>query len=115
MDREAVDGAGGVEMPSLQHSDLLTEFSPFDRSSLKDAIDRLLDQFESLGAELTDLREATNLIPAVAAAALTALAAEVALRRRRARDETAGTPAEDSEEELARFAGFPNLWNLGEL
>jgi hypothetical protein len=48
------------------------------------------------------------------ATALTTLAVEVALRRWRARDEANGAPAEDAEEELARFAGFPNLWSLGE-
>src|SRR5271166_1226905 len=107
-------GAGDVEMPSLRYSDLLTEFLPFDRSFVENAIDRFLDRFESLGGELTDLRETTNLVPAVAATALTALAVEVALRRWRARDEANGAPAEDVEEELARFAGFPNLWSLGE-
>jgi hypothetical protein len=107
-------GAGDVEMPSLRYSDLLTEFLPFDRSFVENAIDRFLDRFESLGAELTDLRETTNLVPAVAATALTTLAVEVALRRWRARDEANGAPAEDAEEELARFAGFPNLWSLGE-
>jgi len=112
MDMET-DG-GAVKMPLPRFSDLLTEFLPFDRSSLENAIDRFLDRFEGLGAGLTDLREPTNLVPAVAATALTALAAEVALRRLRARDQAKGAPAEDSEEELARFAGFPNLWNLGE-
>jgi len=107
-------GAGDVEMPSLRYSDLLTEFLPFDRSFVENTIDRFLDRFESLGAELTDLRETTNLVPAVAATALTTLAVEVALRRWRARDEANGAPAEDAEEELARFAGFPNLWSLGE-
>ena len=107
-------GAGDVEMPSLRCSDLLTEFLPFDRSFVENAIDRFLDRFESLGGELTDLRETTSLVPAVAATALTTLAVEVALRRWRARDEANGAPAEDAEEELARFAGFPNLWSLGE-
>src|SRR5208337_3248031 len=109
-------GAGDVEMPSLRCSDLLTEFLPFDRSFVENAIDRFLDRFESLGAELTDLRETTNLFPAVAATALTTLAVEVALRRWQARDEDEanGAPAEDAEEELARFVGFPNLWSLGE-
>ena len=78
-------GAGDVEMPSLRYSDLLTEFLPFDRSFVENAIDRFLDRFESLGGELTDLRETTNLVPAVAATALTTLAVEVALRRWRAR------------------------------
>ncbi len=112
LDRQA--GAGVVEMPSLRSADLLTEFLPFDRSFVENAIDRFLDRFESLGADLTDLRETTNLVPAVAASGLTALAVEVALRRWRARDEAKGDPAEDAEEELARYAGFPNLWSLGE-
>jgi hypothetical protein len=114
LDMEA--GAGDVEMPSLRYSDLLTEFLPVDRSFVENAIDRFLDRFESLGAELTDLRETTNLFPAVAATALTTLAVEVALRRWQARDEDEanGAPAEDAEEELARFVGFPNLWSLGE-
>src|SRR5208337_2734372 len=45
-------GAGDMEMPSLRYSDLLTEFLPFDRSFVENAIDRFLDRFESLGAEL---------------------------------------------------------------
>jgi hypothetical protein len=112
LDRQ--NGAGEVEMTSLRCADLLTEFLPFDRAFVENAIDRFLDRFESLGAELTDLREMTNLVPAVAATGLTALALEVALRRWRARDEANGAPAEDAEEELARYAGFPNLWSLGE-
>lgn len=114
---ESVDmetGASAVEMPSLRYSDLLTEFLPFDRSFVENAIDRFLDRFESLGAELTDLRETTSLIPVAAATAVTTLAVEVALRRWRARDEANGAAAEDAEEELVRFAGFPNLWSLGE-
>ena len=90
---ESVDmetGAGAVEMPSLRYSDLLTEFLPFDRSFVENAIDRFLDRFESLGAELTDLRETTSLIPVAAATAVTTLAVEVALRRwRRAMRRTA--------------------------
>ena len=76
---------GNVEMPSPRYADLLTEFLPFDRACVEHAIDGFLDRFESLGAELTDLRETTNLVPLAAATAVTCLAVEVALRRRRAR------------------------------
>jgi len=112
LDRQT--GAGEVEMTSLRCAELLTEFLPFDRAFVENAIDRVLDRFESLGAELTDLRETTNLVPTVAATALTTLAVEVALRRWRARDEANGGAVEDDEDELARFAGFPDLWSLGE-
>jgi hypothetical protein len=107
--------AGTVEQPSPRSSDLLTEFLPFDRRSLENAIDRFLDQFATLGAELTDLREPANLLPVLAVAALTAVATEVALRRRRARAGVKRMPKEDAEGDLAGFAGFPNLWSLGEL
>ncbi len=80
-------GTGGRDaaMPSPRSSDLLTEFLPFDRSFVENAIDGFLDRFESLGAELTDLSETTNLVSVAAATAVTTLAVEVALRRWRAR------------------------------
>jgi hypothetical protein len=112
---ETDDGAGSEEVPSPRYSDLLTEFLPFDRSSLENAIDRFLVQVESLGADLADLGEPTSLLPTLTAAALTVLASEVVLRRRRAREEARDVPAEAAEDELTRFAGFPNLWGLGEL
>jgi hypothetical protein len=96
--------------PAPQSSDLLTDFLPFNRVSLEDAIDRFLGQFEVLNGELTDWSSPTGLLPAAAVVATAALAAEVV--RRRSRSAEAG--AEDGEEDFARFAGFPHAWSLGE-
>ena len=73
-------------VPSPRGSDLLTNFLPFDRASLENAIDRFLVEFENLGAELTGRAPATHLVPALAVVTISALATEVARRKRSAMD-----------------------------
>jgi hypothetical protein len=105
---------GGGSGPSPRYSDLLVEFLPFDRASLENAIDRFLEGFETLGTELTDLREPASLVPALVGTGLTALAVAATLRQQLARQEAKRSSADEAEEELARFAGFPNSWRLEE-
>ena len=75
---EAVDG-----LPAPEGSDLLADFLPSDRASLDRAIDRLLDGFEGLGADLSRGVEATGLAPSTAVWGLALAALEVIRRRLR--------------------------------
>jgi hypothetical protein len=107
------DGGSGLRA-SPRYSDLLVEFLPFDHTSLDNAIDRFLEGFETLGTELSDWPEPAGVVPGLVGTALTALAAEVALRQQLARHEGKRPSAEDAEDELAGLAVFPNLWRLEE-
>ncbi len=98
--------------PDPSSSGLLTDFLPFERRSLEAAIDRFLDQFESLGADLTDWRSPTELLPMLTAVAVTAVASEV-LRRRRQRDE-ANAADGDRAGGFGRFPGLQPGWGFGE-
>ena len=91
-------------------SDLLTEFLPFDRARIEDAIDRFLAPLEGLGEELASWSPSMGLLPAAALVATTALATEV-VRRRIGVGRTAD---EEGGEDLARFPGHPWAWGLGE-
>jgi hypothetical protein len=96
--------------PAPRSSDLLTDFLPFDRASLEQAIDRFLDRFEVLGTELTDGSSPPGLLPAAAVVATAALATEVV--RRRSRSGQAGT--EEGADDPVRFPGYPHAWSYGE-
>ncbi len=96
--------------PSPRCADLLTEFLPFDRASLEDAIDRFLAPFEELGAGLASWQSPTNLLPAATIVVTVALTSEVA-RRRANRGETT---REVGEEAFAQIPGYPSSWSLGE-
>ena len=66
-------------------ADLLTEFLPFGRAALEDAIDGFLAPFEGLGSELVHWRSPVSLVPAATVVAAAALTWDVA-RRRPSRD-----------------------------
>jgi hypothetical protein len=105
----------GEAMPSPRNSDLLTDFLPFDRSSLEEAIDRFLDSFEGLGAELAEWPSLAGLVPAATAIVLASLASTAARRggpAGRGAGRRAGEEGEDPD--LLRFPGHPGLWGLGE-
>ena len=105
-------GPGQEPRLSPRNSELLTDFLPFDRSCLAEAIDRFLAEFEGLGADLADWQSSTGMLPVLAAVTLTAVASEVARRRSRA-----GAPAattEDEDEGWARLPGFPGAWSFAE-
>jgi hypothetical protein len=108
---ETENKGGGQLGASPRYSDLLVEFLPFDRSSLENAIDRFLERFETVGTEFADWSEPGGLVPAIVGTALTVVAVGVTLRQQLARDEARRSTAE---EELARFARFPNPWRMEE-
>jgi hypothetical protein len=107
-----VSGPTQVPAPPPQGSELLTDFLPVDRSCLADAVDRFLDEFEGLGAELADWPSSTSVLPALAALTLAAVASNLA-RRQSSAGPTTAAEAED-DERLARSPGFPGAWNLAE-
>ena len=95
--------------PAPRSSDLLTEFLPFDRASLEDAIDRFLAPLEDLGGELANWSSPTSLLPAATVVATAALASEV-LRRRYRRDD--GEDARRGPRPISPV--IPTAWSLGE-
>src|SRR5262249_33173811 len=111
---ELIPGSGPAQVPAPppQGSELLTDFLPFDRSCLADAIDRFLDEFQGLGAELADWSYSRGVLPALAAVTLAAVASNVARRRSSGGQPTAAEADED--EGLAPSPGFPGAWSLAE-
>ncbi|HZW34238.1 MAG TPA: hypothetical protein VFF52_26180 [Isosphaeraceae bacterium] len=111
---QLVDAAGPGQEPaaSPRSSELLTDFLPFDRARLSEAIDRFLAEFEDLGTELAGWRSPSGVLPALAGVALATVASEVAWRRCRG-----GRPAATSEEEDEGWTpspGFPGAWSFAE-
>jgi hypothetical protein len=97
-------------VPSPRHAGPLTEFLPFDRASLEDAIDRFLAPLEDLGTELVDWRPSPGLVQVAAFVTTATVATEVVRRRLGVRRAT-----EDAgEEAFARFPGHPSAWGFGE-
>jgi len=75
------DAAGaGLGVLSSRPSDLLTDFKPFDRGALEDAIDRFLAHFEDLGTEPSGARGPTDLLTEIMAVAVALTSAKVGLR-----------------------------------
>jgi hypothetical protein len=116
-DTLSVGGATGfVEVPPPRRSDLLTDFIPFDRTSLEHAIDRFLDRFEDLGAELTRSPGPTILFTEVMAVAVALLASKVTLGLLgRSRDDEADWAGADAGANLAGFSGLPDPWGMEEV
>jgi hypothetical protein len=103
------------ESSAPQESDLLTQFLPFDRASLELAIDRFLDEFEGLGAELSRLDGSMNLLPGLIAIAVGVSAAGLAVRIRRNADSelaASGSAGAIGDED---FPGLPRSWSWSEL
>jgi hypothetical protein len=118
----AVDSDGGAQgvaaqprpveepAPPPRCADLLTEFLPFGRAALEDAIDGFLAPLDRLGSELAQSQSPVNLISAATIVVTAALAWEAVRRRARS-----ATPArEERDEHFARFPGYPTAWSLGD-
>jgi hypothetical protein len=89
------DQAAGIGTQSPQRGDLITDFKPYDRTSLEQAIDRFLARFDDLGAELSQSAAPTDLLTEIAAVAVAFTAAKVGLRLFwRSRDEDENAPAD---------------------
>jgi hypothetical protein len=98
--------------PSPRNSGLLTDFLPFDRSGLAEAIEQFLAEFEGLGAELADWQSSTGVLPALATVTVAVVASELARRRSRGAQPEASAAEED--EGLARSLGFPGTWSFAD-
>jgi hypothetical protein len=98
----------GAEAP--RRADLLTDFLPYDRASLEQAIDRFLASCDDLGAALSRTGGPTDLLTEFMAVAVAFTAAKVGLRLfwRSRNDET--TPA-DAELGLG-FDAFPGALDV---
>jgi hypothetical protein len=94
-------------------ADLLTEFQPFDRASVENAIDQFLERFEGMGAGLsTDLESATVMSAGSTLMAIAAVSTVMIVRRRRrAADRTA--TEEGIEKALGRIFNLTHSWKPG--
>jgi hypothetical protein len=89
-------------------ADLLTEFLPFDRRSLVDAVDRFLEPLKDIGSELVRWESPTGLAAAALVVVVGAVAWDAA--RRNARADAAGR--DEREDDLALLPGDPSEWSL---
>jgi hypothetical protein len=91
----AGDQADGTGAEAARHSGLLTDFLPYDRNSLEQAIDRFLARCDDLGTELSRAHGPSDLLTEIMAVAVAFTAAKVGLRLYwRSRDDDAGADAE---------------------
>jgi hypothetical protein len=104
----------GLEDVSAAELELLTRgagllegFTPFERGTLEQAIDRFLDQLGGFDDETSELGSSLSLMPHVVTAAVVLGAAEIVRRRMRDTLEGEGAPGDDVED-----AGFPGLPGL---
>jgi hypothetical protein len=97
-------------------ADLLTDFAPFDRSSLEYAIDRLLDKFEGAGRGLSSPEGVSDLMTGVMAVAVALTASKVVFRGAGGPRDEEATP-DDAYPGAGPdgLPGFPDPWGLGQL
>jgi hypothetical protein len=86
------DSTAGQEAPAPRRADLLTDFLPYDRAALEQAIDRFLARCDDLGATLSGRDGPPDLLTEIMAVAVAFTAAKVGLRLFwRARDDEAAS------------------------
>jgi hypothetical protein len=96
----------GASVLSSRPSDLLTDFKPFERGALEDAIDRFLAHFGDLGTEPSSARGATDLLTEIMAVAVALTSAKVGLRLFwRPRDDESALTGADDYDSLDPFPG----------
>jgi hypothetical protein len=76
----ASERSGGLGGQLPRRSDLLTDFKPYDRASLEQAIDRFLDRFDDFADELSRSKGPSDLLTEIMAVAVALTAAKVVLR-----------------------------------
>jgi hypothetical protein len=87
----AGDRTDGDGAQAPHRSDLLTDFLPYDRAALEQAIDRFLARCDDLGAELARANGPADLLTEILAVAVAITAAKVGLRLfGRPRDDESG-------------------------
>jgi hypothetical protein len=108
------DPAASQEIaPEPRCADLVSEFLPCDRATLERAVDRFLDQFESIAAELTRFQPSSALLTAASSAAIATLMFEAIKRRRRNEHDGEAQRTLDCQEEMTLLRSLPNCWNWG--
>jgi hypothetical protein len=114
----AADGepSSPVESPDPLCAGLAADFLLLDRDKLQAALDRFLDQFDSIAAELARFDESTTLLGAVGGMAMAALASEAILRRNRSRDKSGCVHTADVDQRFTLVPGLPGsrTWATGE-
>ena len=103
---------GAIDAP--RPADLLTSFLPFDRASVESAVDAFLEQFEGLGADLTDFAHLGPVVPGIVAVGAVTAFSTVMLRRRRYRSWKQESNA-NIQGALDLLTSPSNLWKLGEI
>jgi hypothetical protein len=102
----AVTSAHEEQAPAFRAADLLSSCSPFDRGTLEQALDRLIEQLgeQRQGLSLSEVARVTDVLPGVIATAAALLLVETIHRRHRA-----DADWERTDEQTGEDAGFPEL------
>jgi hypothetical protein len=101
-----------LEVPAPQRSDLITEFVPFDRAAVEQAIDRFFQQFEDLGAGLAPLQGPTDVLVELLAVAMALTAWKVVPKMLgRSQEDEAELVAVDVVTSLDGISGLPGSWS----
>jgi hypothetical protein len=101
-----------LEVPAPQRSDLITDFRPFDRAAVEQAIDRFLQQFEDLGVGLSRFQGPTDVLVELLAVAVALTAWKVVPKMLgRSREEDAELVAVDVATSLDGISGLPGSWS----
>jgi hypothetical protein len=113
-DEEAARDGEAMEDVALasRAADLLASFSPFDRGSLEQAVDRFLGRIGDLDAELSQLGETPSLIPGLVAAAVAISVAETMRRRFRGTWDEEAAPLDAAG--FPCMPGHPHVWAMEE-
>ncbi|MDR3636804.1 MAG: hypothetical protein P4L84_23570 [Isosphaeraceae bacterium] len=112
---EAMDFASALAAQA-RPADLLASFSPFDRATLEQAIDQLLDRFGELEAGLPHWNATEGLASQLLASAMVIGAAEVVRRRLRATEEDDDDSAHrDRSASPFGLPDLPHIWAREEL
>jgi hypothetical protein len=108
------DPAASVEQKlEPRYADLVFDFLPFDRATIEVAVDRFLDQWENIAAEVTQFEPSSALLTGASVVAIATLTSVAINRRRRLHEDGQGSRTEDREEELTLLRSLPNSWNWG--
>jgi hypothetical protein len=102
-----------MQSPVPRYADLAADFLPFDRAAVSGAIDRFLEEFDNIAAELVQLEPSSTLLTVASAVAVAALTFEAIKRRRRSQHGREVGRTEDREEEMTLLRSLPSSWNWG--
>ncbi len=99
------------EMPGPFTGDLAGDFLPFDRALLERAVDRFIDDFDRVAAELVHLGTSPSVLTTISVVAISALACGVIMEQRRRSRRGGDNPAPSHEDGFSYITGLPHSWS----